>query len=55
MLVELFETLSGKKNSHTFNLKDALRIENEDVLKICAKRDIEHLLLEEWKDSSKKT
>ncbi len=47
--IDLFETLAGKWNSKTLKLSSATNVHSDELFKICAKWEIEHLYLEEKK------
>jgi len=48
--IDLFETLTGKRNQKNLQLSTATKVQSDDLFKICAKRELEHLYLEEKKN-----
>ena len=53
--IDLFETLTSKRNQTSISLSSATRVVSDELFKICAKREIEHLYLEEKRDSAIKS
>ena len=55
VIIEMFETLTGKQSKQELNMNHVTWVTSDEIFKVVAKRDLEHLSLEEKKNASVKS